>query len=89
MTRREDYNRSSMTVTLDVARYIASLVEAAPVIQADHYKLPLPLPPLPNPHLSPAERAAAWLESRDHFPKDVPVLSDFAMTREGIYDDEW
>ena len=36
--------------------------------------------------LSPEERAAAWVESAKNLPR-TPVLSDWAMSRDGIYDD--
>jgi hypothetical protein len=36
--------------------------------------------------LSPEERAAAWVESAKNLPS-TPVLSDYAMSREGIYSD--
>jgi len=40
----------------------------------------------PHPLMTPAERAAAWIESAKRFP-DTPSLSDEAISRESIYAD--
>jgi hypothetical protein len=40
----------------------------------------------PQSHMSPEERAAAWIESAKRFPA-TPLLSDEAISRESIYAD--
>ena len=41
---------------------------------------------LPDRSMSAEERAAAWVEAAKNLPP-TPVLPDWAMSREGIYDD--
>jgi hypothetical protein len=40
-----------------------------------------------SPALSPAERAAAFRSWADSHPRNTPVLSDEAISREAIYSD--
>lgn len=76
-----------MTVTIDLPPEIeANLLAKA---QAEGVPLPEYVTNLLRRHgefLSPEERAAAWVESAKNLPR-TPVLSDYAMSREGIYSD--
>ena len=42
----------------------------------------------PKGSLSPAERAALWLEGSKGYPS-TPPLSDEAISRESMYEDRW
>ena len=81
----EEY--SAVTVTIELPPEIeANLVAKA---QAEGVPLPQYVANLLRKHsefLSPEERAAAWVESAKDLPR-TPVLSDYAMSREGIYSD--
>jgi hypothetical protein len=81
-----------MTVTIELPPEVEANLSA----QAQAEGLALPqyverllrrqVVPLADRSLSPEERAAAWVEAAKNLPR-TPVLSDRAMSREGIYDD--
>lgn len=76
---------------LTVDEYVRAIVgeTVAKSSAREGSQLPLPLPAPPNPQFSPAERAAAWLEGGKIYPPDLPVLSDWAMSRDSICPDEY